>query len=68
MALVAAVLSIALLVLNVAHLAPAIVLALAAAAVTGWRRWRRRDVGRADDRPTQPELGAADPAAEVAPG
>ena len=46
MALVAAVLSIALLVLNIAHLAPAIILALAAVGVTLWRRRRRRHRAR----------------------
>ncbi|MDL9980397.1 APC family permease [Microbacterium sp. ASV49] len=44
MALVAAVLSLALLVLNFAHLLPAIILAAAAVAVTLWRRMRRRAV------------------------
>jgi amino acid efflux transporter len=66
---VAAVLSIALLVLNVAHLAPAVILALAAIAVTLWRRWRQRSpVRRTEVRGPQPELSAADSAAEVTPG
>jgi len=42
MALIAAVLSGVLLALNVTHLAPAFLLAVAAVAVTGWRRLRAR--------------------------
>jgi amino acid efflux transporter len=58
MALVAAVLSVALLALNIAHLAPAVVLALAAVAVTLWQR--RRRARRTDGRGARPKPSAAD--------
>ncbi|MRH28854.1 amino acid permease [Microbacterium sp. SYP-A9085] len=55
MALAAAVLSLALLVLNVSHLAPAVLLAAAAVAVTVWRRLRGR--GIPSDAPPASERG-----------